>query len=222
MKLILMLGLCFFSVVCLAQKTHYFPIEYSREWPNGILELEYTLMCHTNKAGDTLCFDITGLYKRWHANGQLAEETYYNKVEPFYRVGTRKVWYENGVLAGVGHYIKYDTISIFDKKENASHPEYQIFVNYKRYYENGLRQHTFHWNEKLTRAIEFTYWENGNIKLESYRKPPYIGNEGGFRKIGVWVYFDEKGEWLKKVRYSARGKLLKTIHNKEGRQMPPE
>ena len=214
MKLILVVGLLFFSILSLAQETHYFPIEYSREWPNGILELQYTLMCHTNESGDTLCFNSTGLYRRWHSNGQLAEETYYSKVEPFYRVGTRKFWHENGQLSGIGKFLKNETISIFDEEENASHPERQTFLNYKNYYKNGLRKYKFHWNKKLTRAIDFAYWENGKIKKKGYRKPPYIGNDGGFRKIGTWIFFDIKGKWQKKMLYSSKGKLIKTIHKK--------
>lgn len=215
MKLILVVGLLFFSILALAQETHYFPIEYSRKWPNGILELQYTLMCHTNESGDTLCFNRTGLYKRWHSGGLLAEEAYYSKTEPFNKVGIRKVWYENGQLGGIGQYIKYDTISIFDEKENASHPEYQIFVNYKRYHENGLRKYKFHWNKKLTCAIDFAYWENGKIKIKGYRKPPYIGNDDGFRKTGRWIFFDIKGKWQKKMLYSSKGKLIKTINKKQ-------
>ncbi len=209
-KLILAVSLLFSFSLSHAQKNYLFSSEIKTIWPNGNIREEYTLMGDTTALGDTICLGEIGLYRRWHSNRQIAEQTWFTSNKPSYRIGKRKIWHENGQIRAIGQYLKYDTIFVFDEKEKAKYMEYQVFLDYESFYNNGLKKYKFHWNKKLTRAIEFHYWENGKVKIKGYRKPPSRIDRDGFQKTGNWIYFNEKGKRQKIIRYDTKGKIAKT------------
>lgn len=88
----------------------------------------------------------------------------------------------------------------------------------EKFYENGNKEMTGTYNENLEREGRWIYWyKNGNVWSEcEYKKnlkhgksTVYYENgkkryEGSYRNdttIGVWTFWNEKGEVVKEIKY---------------------
>ncbi|WP_291721777.1 toxin-antitoxin system YwqK family antitoxin [Bernardetia sp.] len=136
--------------------------------------------------------------KRWYENGKPKEqykcklngESKYYLPLKVYEIDTAYEWFESGQL-------KYIAIHKGSKK------------NYTYFYENGNIQINTICGVlgKNTRQITH-YYESGNIKAINY----FLATKKNYnKKIGIWEYYDEYKNLIKKVIYK-KGKEKKTVY----------
>ena len=130
-----------------------------------------------------------GLWRQWHANGQLEVELNYvnNKIEGLWRQ-----WHENGQLQNEVNYVNDKREGLYRRwHENGQLQHEGNYVNDKSeglwrwWHENGqLEQEINHVNDK--REGLFRWWyENGQLAAEAN----YVND----KREGLWRRWDENG-----------------------------
>lgn len=194
---VLILVLSVFILSCKKENLH------KTYYDSGALMEEYTI------TEDSL---ITGLYKRFHPDGGIAEECTYKNGQ---RNGWRKLYDTSGRLEAIYPYSdgkingEYQAFYPSGKlKIKAQYVNNEIVGEFLKYYENGNLKERVMFKDNMENGPFEEYHENGNLKWRG----SYLNGDNEF---GLLEEFNEEGILIKKMMCDSM-RICKTIWTLEG------